>query len=171
MSARSLNKVMLIGNLTRDPNMRFTPTGSAVCSFSIATNRSWTPTDGGEKQEKVEYHNLVAWSKLAEVCGQLLHKGDKVYVEGRLQTREWQNKEGQDQRTTEIVIDNMILLNSRSGASASFGDNSFPSDDSSQSSSAPAAKSAAKKPKKTEEVVNDDVSQVQDISEEIDIPF
>nr|MDQ3008093.1 single-stranded DNA-binding protein [bacterium] len=83
MSTRSLNKVQLIGNLTRDPNLRYTPNSTAVCSFSIATNRTWTPADGGEKQEKVEYHNIVAWSKLADICGQLLHKGDKVYVEGR----------------------------------------------------------------------------------------
>lgn len=170
MSARSLNKVMLIGNLTRDPNMRYTPTGSAVCSFSIATNRSWTPSDGGEKQEKADYHNIVAWSKLAEVCGQLLHKGDKVYVEGRLQTREWQNKEGQDQRTTEVVIDNMILLNSRSGVSQNTSDDMSFGDDQSAAPAAP-AKSKKSKPKAAEEAPSDDVSAVEDISEEIDIPF
>jgi single-strand DNA-binding protein len=160
---------MLIGNLTRDPNMRYTPTGSAVCSFSIATNRTWTPSDGGEKQEKADYHNIVAWSKLAEVCGQLLHKGDKVYVEGRLQTREWQNKEGQDQRTTEVVIDNMILLTSRGGASQSSGDDNYSSDD--FSAATPSTSKTAKKTKKADEVVSDDVSGVQDISDEIDIPF
>jgi len=148
--------------------MRFTPTGSAVCSFSIATNRSWTPSDGGEKQEKADYHNIVAWSKLAEVCGQLLHKGDKVYVEGRLQTREWQNKEGQDQRTTEVVIDNMILLNSRGGVSPS-ADDFGGSDD---HSAAPAATKSTRKSKpKAEEAPSDDVSAVEDISDEIDIPF
>ena len=89
MSVRSLNKVMLIGNLTRDPNLRFTPNNTAVCSFGLATNRTWTPSDGGERQEKTEFHNVVSWSKLAEICGQILHKGDKVYVEGRLQTRDW----------------------------------------------------------------------------------
>ena len=115
MSARSLNKVMLIGNLTRDPNLRFTPNGTAVCSFGLATNRSWTPSDGGEKQEKVEYHNIVSWSKLAEICGQLLHKGDKVYVEGRLQTRDWKSDDGQERRITEVVIDNMMLLHSPAG--------------------------------------------------------
>jgi len=122
MSVRSLNKVMLIGNLTRDPNLRFTPNGTAVCSFGLATNRSWTPSDGGEKQEKVEYHNIVAWSKLAEICGQLLHKGDKVYVEGRLQTREWKSDDNQERKITEVVIDNMMLLRSAgtpSGAPAS----------------------------------------------------
>lgn len=116
MSVRSLNKVMLIGNLTRDPNLRYTPNNAAVCSFGIATNRTWTPTEGGEKQERVEYHNIVAWSKLADICGQLLHKGDKVYVEGRLQTRDWKGEDGQERKTTEVVIDNMILLRSSSGA-------------------------------------------------------
>ena len=122
MSVRSLNKVMLIGNLTRDPNLRYTPNNTSVCSFGIATNRTWTPTDGGEKQERVEFHNIVAWSKLADICGQLLHKGDKVYVEGRLQTRDWKGDDGQERKTTEVVIDNMILLRSPSGASYEGGD-------------------------------------------------
>ncbi|MGD9128989.1 MAG: single-stranded DNA-binding protein [Candidatus Woesebacteria bacterium] len=112
MSVRSLNKVMLIGNLTRDPNLRYTPSNTAVCSFGLATNRSWTPSDGGERQERVDFHNIVAWSKLAEICGQLLHKGDKVYVEGRIQTRDWKTEAGEDRRVTEIVIDNMMLLSS-----------------------------------------------------------
>lgn len=115
MSVRSLNKVLLIGNLTRDPNLRFTPNNTAVCSFGIATNRTWAPSDGGEKQERAEFHNIVAWSKLAEICGQLLGKGDKVYVEGRMQTREWKGDNNESRRTTEVVIDNMILLQSRSG--------------------------------------------------------
>lgn len=110
MSARSLNKVMLIGNLTRDPNLRFTPNGTAVCSFAVATNRTWTPTDGGDKQQRVDFHNIVAWSRLAEICGQILHKGDKVYLEGRLQTREWKADDGSDRRMTEVVIENMMLL-------------------------------------------------------------
>ena len=83
--ARSLNKVMLIGNLTRDPEMRYTPQGTAVCTFGVATNRSWT-TESGEKKEDAEFHNVVAWNKLAEICTQLLKKGRKVYVEGRLST-------------------------------------------------------------------------------------
>lgn len=116
MSVRSLNKVMIIGNLTRDPQMRFTPSGTAVCTFGVATNRSWVPSDGSERQEETEYHNIVAWSKLAEICGQLLKKGDKVYVDGRIRTREWKSQDGQDRRVTEIVIDNMMLLsNSRGG--------------------------------------------------------
>ncbi len=116
MSVRSLNKVMLIGNLTRDPNLRYTPSNTAVCSFGIATNRSWAPSDGGDKQERVEFHNIVAWSKLADICGQLLHKGDKIYVEGRLQTRDWKGEDGSERKTTEVVIDNMISLRSARGA-------------------------------------------------------
>ncbi len=174
MSTRSLNKVMLIGNLTRDPNMRFTPTNTAVCSFSIATNRSWTPSDGGEKQERADYHNIVAWSKLAEVCGQLLKKGDKVYVEGRMQTREWKGKDELDHRTTEVVIDTMILLTSRGGASSyQSQDEASGMDDSQQSAPRKAAPAKVPKKKKDEDEgnVSDDVSAVEDISDEVDIPF
>lgn len=112
MSSRSLNKVTLIGNLTRDPELRYTPQGTAVCSFGMATNRQWT-TDAGEKREEAEFHRLVAWNKLAELCAQLLTKGRKVYVEGRLQTRSWQAQDGTQRITTEIVIDDMIILDSR----------------------------------------------------------
>ncbi|MBI2009766.1 MAG: single-stranded DNA-binding protein [Candidatus Chisholmbacteria bacterium] len=115
MSARSLNKVQLIGNLTRDPELRYTPQGTAVCTFGVATNRSWTPTDGGERQEETEFHRVVAWSKLAEICSQLLYKGRRVYLEGRLQTRSWQGQDGQERTTTEIVIDNMIALGAPKG--------------------------------------------------------
>lgn len=113
MAARSLNKVLLIGNLTRDPELRYTPQGTAVCTFGLATNRSWTPADGGERQESTEFHRIVAWQKLAELCAQLLFKGRKTYVEGRLQTRTWTGQDGQERTTTEVVIDNMIVLDSR----------------------------------------------------------
>ena len=112
MSVRSLNKVMLIGNLTRDPELRYTPQGTAVCTFGLATNRSWMPSDGSERHEETEWHNIVAWSKLAEICSQILEKGRKVYLEGRIQNRKWQTQEGDDRETTEIVIDNMIALGS-----------------------------------------------------------
>lgn len=110
--ARSLNKVTLIGNLTRDPELRYTPQGSAVVTFSVATNRQWT-TDAGEKKEDAEFHRVVAWNKLAEICAQLLKKGRKVYVEGRLQTRNWTAADGTQRTTTEVVISDMILLDSR----------------------------------------------------------
>lgn len=107
--ARSLNKVMLIGNLTRDPELRYTPSGAAVASFSIATNRSWRKEDGSQ-QEETEFHNIVAWSKLGEICAQYLTKGKKVYVEGRLQTRKWTTQDGQEKQKTEIVIEDMMML-------------------------------------------------------------
>lgn len=110
--ARSLNRVQLIGNLTRDPELRYTPNGTAVCSFSIATNRNWT-TDTGEKKEDAEFHRIVAWNKLAELCSQFLTKGRKVYVEGRLSTRSWSAQDGTQKQTTEIIISDMILLDSR----------------------------------------------------------
>jgi len=109
---RSLNRVQLIGNLTRDPELRYTPAGTAVCSFSIATNRNWT-TDQGEKKEEVEFHRIVAWNKLAELCSQFLLKGRKVYVEGRLATRNWTGQDGAQKQTTEIIISDMILLDSK----------------------------------------------------------
>lgn len=115
--SKSLNKVMLIGNLTRDPELRYTPSGTAVCTFSLATNRDWTGQDG-QKQEDTQFHRLVAWGKLAEICSELLHKGRKIYVQGRLQTRNWQTNEGQDRQTTEVVVDEMIALGAPKGGSA-----------------------------------------------------
>ena len=109
--ARSLNKVQLIGNLTRDPELRYTPNGTAVCSFGLATNRTWK-TDAGEKHDEAEFHNIVSWNKLAELCSQFLVKGRKVYVEGRLATRTWTAADGAQRNKTEIVISDMILLDS-----------------------------------------------------------
>lgn len=112
MPARSLNKVQLIGNLTRDPELRYTPQGTAVCTFGIATNRTWM-TESGEKKEDTEFHRAVAWNKLGELCSQLLFKGRKVFVEGRLQTRQWTGQDGASRQTTEIVVSDMIILDSR----------------------------------------------------------
>jgi single-strand DNA-binding protein len=112
--ARSLNRVQLIGNLTRDPELRYTPSGTAVCSFGLATNRSWK-TDAGEKHDEAEFHNIVSWNKLAELCSQFLVKGRKVYVEGRLATRTWTGQDGAQRNRTEIVISDMILLDSNRG--------------------------------------------------------
>ena len=110
--ARSINKVMLLGNLTRDPELRYTPTGTAVCTFGLATNRQWK-TESGEMKDEAEFHRIVAWTKLAEICAQLLKKGSKVYVEGRLQTRSWQGQDSVQRQTTEIVISDMVLLDSK----------------------------------------------------------
>jgi len=113
MSSRSLNKVMLIGNLTRDPELRYTPQGTAVCTFGLATNRSWLPEGANERREETEFHRIVAWNKLGELCAQLLSKGRKVYVEGRLSTRSWTAPDGNQRTATEIVIEDMIILDSR----------------------------------------------------------
>ncbi len=123
MSSRSLNKVQLIGNLTRDPELRYTPTGAAVCTIGLATNRSWT-TESGEKKEETEFHRVVAWNKLAELCSQLLTKGRKIYVEGRLRTNAWQTADGQQRNTTEVVIEDMILLDSKRPVAATEGESS-----------------------------------------------
>ena len=110
--ARSLNRVQLIGNLTRDPELRYTPSGTAVCSFGLATNRSWR-TDTGERHEETEFHNIVAWNRLAELCSQFLAKGRKIYVEGRVTTRKWTGQDGNQRSTTEIVISDMIILDNK----------------------------------------------------------
>ena len=109
---------MLIGNLTRDPETRTTPSGQAVTTFSIATNRAWTDA-AGVRQEKAEFHNIVAWGKLAEICGQYLSKGRKTYIEGRMQTRDWTGDDGVRRFKTEIVADNMIILDRPQGAQGS----------------------------------------------------
>lgn len=110
----NLNKAMIIGFLTRDPEIRTTPNGKTVASFSIATNFIWTD-QSGQKREKAEFHNIVAWARLAEICGQYLKKGSKIYLEGRLQTRDWVGQDGVKRYRTEIIAENMIMLD-RSGA-------------------------------------------------------
>jgi len=126
--ARSLNRVQLIGNLTRDPELRYTPQGTAVCSFSIATNRSWT-TDSGEKKDEADFHKIVAWNKLAELCSQFLAKGRKVYVEGRLTTRTWTGQDGAQKSTTEVIISDMILLDSSGRGVGASAKSSEPEDE------------------------------------------
>lgn len=165
--ARSLNRVQLIGNLTRDPELRYTPQGTGVCTFGLATNRSWT-TDNGDKKEEAEYHKIVAWNKLGELCSQLLSKGRKVYVEGRLSTRSWTGQDGVQKSTTEIVIDDMIILDSRKeGATApvekdmSYGEEEDKTEEKTDKKSTASKKSVQPaKDEKVEEDVNPD-----------DIPF
>jgi len=123
----NLNKAMIIGNLTRDPEMRTTPSGQNVTSFSIATSLTWTD-NSGQQQKKTEFHNIVAWRKLAEICAQYLKKGSKVYAEGRLQTTDWTGQDGVKKYRTEIVLENMIMLDkagSNDGSNNNF--NSKPS--------------------------------------------
>lgn len=112
-----LNKVMLIGNLTRDPETRSTASGQTVTTFGMATNRAWTDSSG-QRQEKVEFHNIVTWGKLAEICSQYLAKGRRIYLEGRLQTREWTGDDSVRRFRTEIVGDNMIILDRKSAPDA-----------------------------------------------------
>lgn len=111
----NLNKAMIIGNLVRDPEVKTTPSGQSVASFSIATNFVWTD-QSGQKQERPEYHNIVAWRRLAEIIGQYLKKGSKIYIEGRLQTRDWVGQDGIKKYRTEIVAENMIMLDSKGGS-------------------------------------------------------
>jgi single-strand DNA-binding protein len=112
--AGSVNKAIIVGNLGKDPEVRYTQGGQAVCSFTVATNEKWKDK-GGADQERTEWHRIVAWGKLAELCGEYLSKGRTVYVEGRLQTRDWTNKEGQKQYTTEVVAREVVFLGGRQG--------------------------------------------------------
>ena len=116
----SVNKVILIGNLGKDPEVRFTPGGQAVANFSIATSDSWTDKSG-QKQERTEWHRIVVWGKLAELCGEYLKKGRQCYIEGRLQTREWTDKENRKNYTTEVVANTVTFLGGRDGAGAGAG--------------------------------------------------
>jgi single-strand DNA-binding protein len=114
----SLNKILIIGNLGRDPEVRYTPDGSPVATFSVATSESWTDKNGS-KQEHTEWHNIVAWNRLADLSKRFLSKGRQVYIEGRLRSREWNDRDGNKRRTTEVIATQMVLLGSRSqGAEA-----------------------------------------------------
>ena len=125
MSVRSLNKVMLIGNLTRDPEIRYTTGGATVVSFGLATNKSWKNPEG-EIQESTEFHNIVAWGKMAEICQQLLAKGMKVYIEGSLNTRSWEDDSGTTKYKTEVRVDEMILLDSKGKQGAGIDEQGAP---------------------------------------------
>jgi len=117
----SINKVILIGNLGRDPEVRYTPSGAAVCNLRLATTRNWKNRDTGERQEETEWHSVVLYDRQAEVAGEYLKKGRPVYIEGRLKTRKWQDKDGNDRYTTEIVADSMQLLGGREGGGGDEG--------------------------------------------------
>jgi single-strand DNA-binding protein len=118
--SRGINKVILIGNLGADPEVRYSPSGSAVANVRLATTDSWRDRQSGEQQERTEWHRVVMFGKLGEIAGEYLHKGSKVYIEGRLQTRKWQGQDGQDRYTTEIVANDMQMLDSRGGATAAY---------------------------------------------------
>jgi len=155
----SINKVILIGNLGRDPEVRYTPSGSAVCNVSIATTRTWKNKESGEKQEETEWHRVVFFDRLAEIAGEYLKKGRSVYVEGRLRTRKWQDKEGKDNYTTEIFALEMQMLGSREG----MGGAAASGDDHGEGRSAPAPRPAGSKPAAKSATGFDDMDD--------DIPF
>ena len=133
--ARGVNKVILVGNLGKDPEVRYSPSGGAVANITIATSESWKDKTSGEKQERTEWHRIVFFGRLAEIAGEYLKKGAQIYIEGRLQTRKWQDKDGHDRYTTEIVANEMQMLGSRSGAG-------MPSEPAMESAPAGAAASA-----------------------------
>ncbi|MGA1008890.1 MAG: single-stranded DNA-binding protein, partial [Sedimenticolaceae bacterium] len=110
MASRGINKVILVGNLGQDPEVKYMPNGNAVCNITVATSESWKDKNSGEMQERTEWHRVVFFRRLAEIAGEYLKKGSQVYLEGRLQTRKWQDQQGQDRYTTEIIADNMQML-------------------------------------------------------------
>jgi single-strand DNA-binding protein len=119
--SRGVNKVILIGNLGSDPEVKYTPSGAPVANFSLATSESWSDKNTGERQERTEWHRLVLWRKLAEIAGQYLKKGSKIYVEGKLQTRSWDYQNGQKKYTTEVVVNDMQMLDSRGDSAGGSG--------------------------------------------------
>ena len=154
MATRSLNKVQLIGNIVRDPEVRYTPKNTAVANFTVATNRSWTDANG-QTQEDAEFTRCVAWGKLAEIVGQILSKGRKVYVEGRLQTRSWETQEGEKRSTTEVVADQVIALDGP-------GDGEV-------STKASSSRNSSQNDSNDELQVDDNVADLDDLAD--DIPF
>ncbi len=174
MASRSWNKVELLGNLTRDPELRYTPGGAAVCTFGLATNRTYVVE--GERREEVDFHRLVAWNKLAELCNQLLKKGTKVFISGRLQYREWETQDGQKRRDAEIVVEDMLVLTPRGSIDEESVEETFA--ESSESKSNGSAKTGNEIPKesveetkpKVKEENEDAASQTETVSED-DLPF
>jgi single-strand DNA-binding protein len=159
MAARSLNKVILIGNLTRDPEMRYTNSGTPVVTFGMATNKSWKDTNG-ETKELAEFHNIVAWNKMAEICQQLLAKGMKVYIEGSLNTRSWDGEDGVTRYKTEVRVTDMILLDSKGKQGSGIQ----------ESEDGDSKKEEAPVEEVSEEIATEDVAQDSDPLED-DLPF
>ena len=152
----SVNKVILVGNLGRDPETRYTTSGDAVTNIRLATTDTWKDKNG-EKQERTEWHNIVFYGRQAEIAGEYLKKGRQIYVEGRLQTRKWQDKEGQDRYTTEIIADRMQMLGSREGGGAPVGDEAPARERSSVAEPRAGAKAAAGPAKKKPDDLDDDI--------------
>lgn len=144
MASRGVNKVILIGNIGQDPEVRYTPGGSAITNISVATSEAWKDKQTGQSQERTEWHRVVFFNRLAEIAGEYLRKGSKVYIEGSLRTRKWQDQQGQDRYTTEIVANEMQMLDGRGGAETgssapSYGDYGAPASAPPSSRPAPAS--------------------------------
>ncbi len=170
MAGKSLNKVQLIGHLGKDPELRYTSNGQAVASFSIATNESYKPAGSEEWQERTEWHNVVAWGRLAEIASEYLGKGKQAYIEGRLQTRSWDDQNGVKRYTTEVVASELILLGGR-GESGGGARPPHPADTyAAAPQSAPASTGAAAAPTYTGKVAERQAPPVQDAPPD-DIPF
>jgi single-strand DNA-binding protein len=121
MASKGVNKVIIVGNLGADPDVRYLPSGGAVTNISVATSESWKDKDSGQTQERTEWHKIAMFARLAEIAGEYLRKGSKVYIEGSLRTRKWQDKEGKDRYTTEIIANTMQMLDSRAGGASAGG--------------------------------------------------
>lgn len=166
MASKSVNKVILIGNLTRDPELKYTPSGTAVCTFGVATNRTWT-TNEGETKEDVQFHRIVAWQKLGELVAKLLTKGRKVYLEGRISYKEFVGKDGLKKNLTEIIMDDFVLFDDRrkDGAEESIG----------QATASAPTNAADKEPEipvaNVEEAPTQQKSENTDVITDDDIPF
>lgn len=161
MANRSINKVTLLGNLTRDPELKYTPKNTAVCTFGVATNRSWTTNDGQTK-EQAQFHRIVAWQKLAELCNQLLSKGRRVYLEGRITYRDYTDKNGQQRNITEIVLEDFIVFSDGKYSSHSGeGDTNSPEENESEKSDGDLQK---------EEDIQENEEDNEDVNPD-DIPF
>ena len=158
--ARGINKVILVGNVGVDPEVRYMPNGNAVATISVATSEAWKDKATGEKQERTEWHRVVCYSRLGEIVGEYVRKGSKLYVEGSLRTRKWQDQQGQEKYTTEIIASDIQMLDSKNAGSQSF-------DDMSQAqASAPAHHQTASKPQQPATAAQDAFDQLDD-----DVPF
>lgn len=173
MGSRSWNRVELIGNLTRDPELRYTPSGTAVATIGLATNRTFTTE--GEKREEVDFHKVIAWGKLAELCNQLMKKGSRVFISGRLQYREWTGQDGNKRRDAEIVLEDMILItpkgNEETVSAGKFSENTL-EDVSLPEESKKVEAAESEKPAKVEEKVKEEVvQQPNETVDDEDLPF
>jgi single-strand DNA-binding protein len=162
----SLNRAQIIGNVTRDPELRYIPSGQGVTSFGVATNRRWRDKDGNN-QEQTEFHDVVAWGKLAELLNQLIHKGNKIFIEGRLQTRQWEAQDGSKKQRTEIVAEDFVLLTPKGSASGDVSE----SGDEFPTKEEPKAKTEKPEKKKADEPASADKSASDDEINLDEIPF